>query len=211
MRITSAAAAFEELRFDPAALAAVRERSDELGDLARTFTRMAAEVQARTETLDRLVKERTRELDEKNAALEETLNQIADELQLAQRMQLSILPKRYPELPRLEMYARDARGPRSRRRFLRHLRARRAPRRDRDRATFRARASRRRCSWRCRAPSSSRSRPAAAARPRCLAEVNDMLCEENDAGLFVTVFYGVIDHQRGEPDLRQWRPQPAAT
>ena len=45
MRITSAAAAFEQLRFDPVSLVGVRERSDELGDLARTFTRMAAEVQ----------------------------------------------------------------------------------------------------------------------------------------------------------------------
>jgi phosphoserine phosphatase RsbU/P len=28
-----------------------------------------------------------------------------------------------------------------------------------------------------------------------LAQVNDILCEENDSGIFVTVFYGVIDHQ----------------
>jgi len=63
VRITGAAAAFEELRFNPDSLSGVRERRDELGELARTFTRMAGEVQTRTETLDRLVAERTTELE----------------------------------------------------------------------------------------------------------------------------------------------------
>jgi class 3 adenylate cyclase len=63
VRITAAAAAFEDLRFDPQSLAKVRRRTDELGELARTFTRMADEVQTRTETLDRLVAERTSELE----------------------------------------------------------------------------------------------------------------------------------------------------
>jgi class 3 adenylate cyclase len=62
VRITDAAAAFEALRFDPDSLSGVRKRTDELGELARTFTRMAGEVQTRTETLDRLVAERTSEL-----------------------------------------------------------------------------------------------------------------------------------------------------
>ena len=63
VRITDAAAAFEERRFDPESLVHVRKRTDELGDLARTFTRMAGEVQTRTDTLDRLVAERTSELE----------------------------------------------------------------------------------------------------------------------------------------------------
>ncbi|MGE4249760.1 MAG: adenylate/guanylate cyclase domain-containing protein [Parvibaculaceae bacterium] len=63
VRITDAAAAFEEQRFDPESLASVRKRTDELGELARTFTRMAGEVQTRTQTLDRLVAERTSELE----------------------------------------------------------------------------------------------------------------------------------------------------
>jgi class 3 adenylate cyclase len=63
VRITAAAAAFEEQRFDPESLARVRKRTDELGELARTFTRMADEVQTRTDTLDRLVAERTAELE----------------------------------------------------------------------------------------------------------------------------------------------------
>lgn len=63
VRITAAAAAFEDLRFEPESLAQVRKRRDELGELARTFTRMADEVQTRTGTLDRLVAERTSELE----------------------------------------------------------------------------------------------------------------------------------------------------
>jgi class 3 adenylate cyclase len=62
VRITNAAASFEEQCFDPENLAGVRKRTDELGELARTFTRMASEVQNRTQTLDRLVAERTSEL-----------------------------------------------------------------------------------------------------------------------------------------------------
>jgi class 3 adenylate cyclase len=63
VRLTDAAAAFEEQHFDPESLAGVRKRKDELGELARTFTRMAGEVQTRTETLDRLVAERTSKLE----------------------------------------------------------------------------------------------------------------------------------------------------
>ena len=63
VRITDAAAAFEGRRFEAESLAEVRNRTDELGDLARTFTRMAGEVQARTDTLDRMVAARTSELE----------------------------------------------------------------------------------------------------------------------------------------------------
>jgi class 3 adenylate cyclase len=63
VRLTDAASAFEEQHFDPESLAGVRKRRDELGELARTFTRMAGEVQTRTETLDRLVAERTSKLE----------------------------------------------------------------------------------------------------------------------------------------------------
>jgi adenylate cyclase len=63
VRMTDAAAAFEEQRFDPETLTSVRKRTDELGELARTFTRMAGEVQTRTDTLDRLVAERTSKLE----------------------------------------------------------------------------------------------------------------------------------------------------
>ena len=63
VHLTDAATAFEEQRFDPESLVGVRKRTDELGELARTFTRMAGEVQTRTDTLDRLVAERTSKLE----------------------------------------------------------------------------------------------------------------------------------------------------
>ncbi|MEO8668038.1 MAG: adenylate/guanylate cyclase domain-containing protein [Bauldia sp.] len=63
VRITDAASAFDGRRFEADSLAEVRNRTDELGDLARTFTRMADEVQARTDTLDRMVAARTSELE----------------------------------------------------------------------------------------------------------------------------------------------------
>jgi serine phosphatase RsbU (regulator of sigma subunit) len=196
VHITSAAADFEALRFDPARLAGVRERHDELGDLARTFTRMAAEVQARTETLDQLVRERTHELNEKNAALEESMKQIADELQMAQRMQLSILPKSYPELPQLEMYARMRAAREVGGDFYDIFEL------DRDRvaiviadvsgkgvpaALFMAVS--------CTMIKSVASRGGSPG--EVLAQVNDRLCEGNADEIFVTVFYGVIDHRAG--------------
>ena len=66
---------------------------------------MAKEVQARTDTLDRLVAERTQQLNEKNEALERSLTQIAEELTIAQRMQLSILPSHPPAANGLELSA----------------------------------------------------------------------------------------------------------
>ena len=72
VQITAAAERFENLHTDLASLAKVRTRTDELGDLARTFTRMAGEVRTYTEDLDRLVDERTQELNRKNIELEAT-------------------------------------------------------------------------------------------------------------------------------------------
>jgi len=63
VRMIAAATDFEAQRFDPESLASVRKRTDELGELAHTFTRMAGEVQTRTDTLDRLVAERTSKLE----------------------------------------------------------------------------------------------------------------------------------------------------
>src|SRR5207342_1531966 len=103
----------EALRFDPSSLESVRRRTDELGDLARTFTRMAEEVQARAETLDRLVAERTSELNDKNLLLEEAKQRMEAELAIARTLQTAMLPQRMPErqgysgkatmLPALEM------------------------------------------------------------------------------------------------------------
>ncbi|MGD9535638.1 MAG: SpoIIE family protein phosphatase [Alphaproteobacteria bacterium] len=196
LRVTNAAEQFERQRLDPAALAKTAGRSDELGHLARVFLRMAQEVQARTDTLDRLVNERTEELNQKNLALEKTLQRLEDELTMAQRMQLSILPRRYPDTPALSMFA--------------HMQAAREVGGDfydfieidnrhvgiviadvSDKGVPAALLMAVACTkinsiaLRHRSPG------------RVLEELNRDLCEGNDAAMFVTVFYGVIDQQEG--------------
>jgi len=67
-RVTDAASALEENRFDPAMLQAVAVREDALGILARSFARMAGEVRAREERLRREVAELRIEIDETKQA-----------------------------------------------------------------------------------------------------------------------------------------------
>jgi CheY-like chemotaxis protein len=62
-RVTAAAVALEADAFEPASLDAVAERDDALGQLARTFGRMALEVRAREERLRRQVEELRIEID----------------------------------------------------------------------------------------------------------------------------------------------------
>ncbi len=67
-RVTDAAAALEEDRFDPAIIEAVAGRDDALGVLARSFARMAGEVRAREDRLRREVAELRIEIDEAKQA-----------------------------------------------------------------------------------------------------------------------------------------------
>jgi two-component system cell cycle response regulator len=69
-RIAAAAAAVEEDRFDRAALDGVAGRDDALGQLARVFTRMAVEVQARERRLREEVRQLRIEINESRAALQ---------------------------------------------------------------------------------------------------------------------------------------------
>ena len=62
-RLTSAATAVEAGSFDPAALEQVSGRGDALGQLARTFQRMALEVRAREDRLRAEVRELRIEID----------------------------------------------------------------------------------------------------------------------------------------------------
>jgi sigma-B regulation protein RsbU (phosphoserine phosphatase) len=89
---TAAALAVENKSFTPEMLEATSRRQDEFGSLADTFSNMAREVLGREEILERLVRERTAELNLKNAELEAATARIAEELQITQRMQISILP-----------------------------------------------------------------------------------------------------------------------
>ncbi len=67
-RVIDAAAAVEADAFDPATLDAVAARDDALGQLARTFQRMAGEVRAREERLRAQVAELRIEIDEARQA-----------------------------------------------------------------------------------------------------------------------------------------------
>ena len=67
-RVTDAATALEEDRFDPALLEPATAREDALGILARSFARMAGEVRAREERLRREVAELRIEIDETKQA-----------------------------------------------------------------------------------------------------------------------------------------------
>jgi sigma-B regulation protein RsbU (phosphoserine phosphatase) len=157
---------------------------------------MAKEVQARTEILDRMVAERTQQLNEKNAALQKSLSQIADELTIAQRTQLSILPSHLPSVEGLRLYA--------------HMRAAREVggdfydliELDDHRVGIVV------------ADVSDKGVPAAlmmavsytlikstalheASPAKVLEEVNHALSEENETMMFVTAFYGIVDARTG--------------
>lgn len=66
--VVGAASAVEANSFDPADLDVVAARADALGQLARTFQRMAREVRAREDTLRRQVQELRIEIDEARQA-----------------------------------------------------------------------------------------------------------------------------------------------
>jgi len=196
LKVTAAAEAFERQQFDPAALAALAGRGDELGHLARVFLSMADQVQARTDTLDRLVTERTHELNDKNVALEKSLKQIADELAMAQRMQLSILPRRYPELPALDLFARMQAARSVGGDFYDIIEI------DRNRVGIAIAdvSDKGVPAALMMAVSSTRIRSIAlqgVSPSRALVELNQALSEDNETAMFVTVFYGIVDHAAG--------------
>lgn len=67
-RLTDAAVAVQENRFDPDNLASVSARTDALGNLARVFQNMAREVRLREERLKRQVRELRIEIDQARQA-----------------------------------------------------------------------------------------------------------------------------------------------
>jgi sigma-B regulation protein RsbU (phosphoserine phosphatase) len=71
-------------------------RTDEIGQLSRVFEGMAHVVANRERELDTLVTERTHELAAKNHALQLAQQRIDEELELARRLQMSILPSSFP-------------------------------------------------------------------------------------------------------------------
>lgn len=194
--ISEAAAAVEQQRFVRGQLGAVATRPDEFGNLARVFEQMAKEVFARQDELDALVKVRTRQLEEKNELLEVANAQIEQELLLAQNMQTAILPAAFPQDPRFDGYAMMKAARHVGGDFYDYFML------DEHRIAL------------VMADVSGKGVPAAffMAVSRtviqsvaqktdtpgdCIAQANDLVCQENPLELFVTVFYGILDARTG--------------
>ena len=94
--LTQAAVEMDRGSFAPDSLDRFGNRRDELGRLIHTFQTMAREVQARREHLEALVAERTLDLEQKNALLDEANRRMEDELSVAHSLQHAILPKNLP-------------------------------------------------------------------------------------------------------------------
>ena len=170
-------------------IAPFKARTDELGIFVREFERMAVDIHKREEELDRLVKERT-------AALEDAQKQMRDEVELASRFQVAILPSTFP---RHEKYTGSG--------FMRPAKEMGGDfydvfTIDENRvglviadvsgkgvpAAFFMAVSR----TEIRNEAMTGDSPGAV-----LERVNNRLCGENPLNLFVTVFYAIFDHRTG--------------
>jgi sigma-B regulation protein RsbU (phosphoserine phosphatase) len=195
--IAKAAKSVEARRFDPARLAPVAARPDELGRLARVFSDMAVEVLDRERQLDALVQARTHELEQKNVQLEAAHRQIDEELQAAQTLQAAILPQSFPQTARYHCHAMMVPARQLAGDFYDFIEV------DEHRigviiadvsgkgvpAAFFMGISR----TLLQAAATEGLSPGV-----CLARTNDALCRNNPTQLFVTVFYGVLDLRTGE-------------
>ena len=94
--LTQAAGEMDQGSFETDSLDRYGDRQDEVGRLIHTFQRMAREVQARREHLEALVAERTLDLENKNALLDEANRRMEEELSIAHALQHAILPKTLP-------------------------------------------------------------------------------------------------------------------
>ena len=146
--------------------------------------------------LENTVTERTRGSAQRNAALEHAQAQIKNELDVARALQVAILPSAFPARGGCDGSARmtpaTTMGGTSMtssnwRMGASALSWPMSP----------ARACRRPFLWPCRAPACANRPPITRAPRRCLARTNDILCTQNPMDLFVTVFYGILDHVTG--------------
>ncbi len=197
LAITDAAERVQAGQYDPQLLRKEAKRGDELGRLARVFRDMAAQVFAREEKLDALVKVRTEELQAKNTQLETAQRRIQNELKVARSLQLSILPTEFPEHPVYEVYgnmkpAREMSGDFydvfsiDEHRFglvVADVSGKGVP------AAFFMAVAR----TELQNIAMSGDRPGGV-----LAKANNLLCEQNPLSLFVTVFYGILDIRDGQ-------------
>ena len=194
--LSAAAGAVQDASFQAEQLATVAARPDELGQLARTFTAMAAQVFARQEELDHQVKARTIELEEKNDQLASAHQLLQDELEVARALQLSILPTEFPHQAAYQVFARMT------------------PAREMGGDFYDIFAIDEKRVGILVADVSGKGVPAAffmavartelhttaldgAPPSKVLELVNDKLCAENPLELFVTVFYAILELDSG--------------
>ena len=200
MALTQAAGEMDDGRFEPGSLDRAAGRGDELGTLVRVFQSMARAVQAREEHLEHLVRERTLDLEQKNAQLEDARKRTKEELDIARSLQGAILPKTMPSheayaghalmtpawemggdfydfftLPdgRLGLVIADVSGKGVPAAFFMAI----------ARTVMRTAAH---------------DHPETGA---CMREVNNTICSQNPHGFFVTVFYGILDPASGRFDF----------
>ena len=163
---------------------------------ALRLLRLLRVLKLQTHILETVVEERTRELKEKNAALEKAQAQLKAELEVARSLQLSILPAAFPARPGCEGAARMIPATTMGGDFYDYIElpdgqiglviadvsGHGVP------AAFFmavARTNLRELAVRHTDPG------------ECLAQTNDALCAQNPLDLFVTVFYCILDPKSG--------------
>jgi phosphoserine phosphatase RsbU/P len=163
---------------------------------ALRLLRLLRVLKLQTHVLETVVEERTRELREKNAALEKAQAQLKAELEVARSMQLAILPSAFPARPGCEAAARMIPATTMGGDFYDYIElpdgqiglviadvsGHGVP------AAFFmavARTNLRELAVRHTDPG------------ECLAQTNDALCAQNPLELFVTVFYCILDPTTG--------------
>jgi len=163
---------------------------------ALRLLRLLRVLKLQTHMLETVVEERTRELREKNAALEKAQAQLKAELEVARSMQLAILPSAFPARPGCDAAARMIPATTMGGDFYDYIElpdgqiglviadvsGHGVP------AAFFmavARTNLRELAVRHTDPG------------ECLAQTNDALCAQNPLDLFVTVFYCILDPKTG--------------
>jgi serine phosphatase RsbU (regulator of sigma subunit) len=163
---------------------------------ALRLLRLLRVLKLQTHVLERVVEERTRELAEKNSALEKAQAQLKAELEVARSLQLAILPAAFPARPGCQGAARMIPATTMGGDFYDYIElpggevglviadvsGHGVP------AAFFmavARTNLRELATRHADPGD------------CLAQTNDSLCAQNPLDLFVTVFYCILDPKTG--------------
>lgn len=178
-------------------LQSAARRHDEIGKLAQVFHEMALKVRERERELDGLVANRTLELADKNKALETAQREIDQELNLARKLQLAILPDQFPNNNFCTGYARMLPATQVGGDFYDFIEL------DNGHiALVVADVSGKGMSaafFMAVARTSINSLIRTHTDPgQCLLKANNELCRQNPMDMFVTVFLGIFDPQTGQ-------------